>query len=165
MQRPIDGNRGLINSSFVQRGLTRVSASVAIAIAVSACGSTPIGYDRIEDSNRYVTPETLAAIEKQRLVRDEVIAVLGAPDADMPEFRALGFLRCTEPSGKELQILFPLVWPFSGEEYKNRHCQRIGVWFDMTGRAFRTASKAKVEGTENCTLSSWLRKPGGSRGC
>lgn len=135
---------------------------MSILLAVSACGSIPFGYDRIEDSSLYVAPETLSTIETQHLRQDEVIAILGTPDADMPKYRALGFERCTEPSGSELQILVPLVWPFSGEEYENRHCQRIGVWFDQTGHALRAASKANVEGVESCTLSYWLHKPGGS---
>ena len=146
----------------MQSDITRMSVTVAVSIAVAACGAIPIGYDRIEDSTAYVTPDTLAAIETQHLVRDEVIEILGPPNADNLDHRALGFERCTEPSGKELQILVPLVWPFSGEEYENRHCQKIGVWFDETGRAFRVASKAYVEGVETCSLDYWLHKPGGS---
>ena len=85
-------------------------SQAAMSLGATACaGYLPMGCDRIEDSTQFVTPDIRAAIEQQHPARDEVIALLGAPAADAPDSRALGFERCTEPSGTELLIAGPMV--------------------------------------------------------
>ena len=129
-----------------------------LLLAQAGCWGSYVGYLPVQESALWVPPRTLAEIETRGLPRDEVIATLGPADATAADGSAIGYLRCTEPSGG---INYP-----GGDRVNDphAHCQMIGVWFDDAGRAMRVKSAEGMDDyyTGGCAVDRAIKRSWGS---
>jgi len=143
---------------FHRRFAVRLSLLFLVGATLVGCWGSYVGYLRIQDSELWVPPSKLAEIESQAFSRDEVIAILGEPESIRADGRAIGYLRCTVPSGG---IDYP-GGAFVSDPHS--HCQMVGVWFDDAGRATRVKSAEGIDDyyTGGCAVDRAIRRSWGS---
>jgi hypothetical protein len=135
------------NSRHV-RWLTAIAAVTVIA----GCTPTLYGYERVRDSDKYISDAVRKEIVAQGLSRAQVIEQLGLPDGTNDEARTIGYSRCIRSSG----------WGAFGPGNVDS-CQRAIFWFDEKGRAFaQRSSIAKCGYDKTCfgrPFAQWLADP------
>ena len=134
--------------------LEHLGSLVLLAAMVAVAGCTPqlYGYDRIRDSDRYISPSILKGVVKQQLTRAEVIRQLGEPDGTNERRNSIGYQRCATSTGYGV---------FGSADATD--CQRAVIWFDERGRAVAQHSGVAYRAYEqegfSFSFEQWLDAP------
>lgn len=131
----------------------------SLALGLTACGMWPLGDESLESSPEFVPKATLQQIEASRLTAEEVVALLGEPWARRDDPPAIAYQHCYQWTADAVPVVFMIPIPVKQSE-GFQDCQRIGIWFDEDGRAFKTKSSTGTQWT--CRVEDWLARPGGA---
>lgn len=127
---------------------------LAIATMLTvACVPKPFGYERIRNSDQYISRSELRTVVGERRSRSDVVARFGPPDAESIETQSIGYQRCVTSVGYRLEA--PPTRPTI------ESCQRVGFWFDVDQCAFawKEARHNSDDGPYGSTLQEWIKVP------
>jgi hypothetical protein len=145
-------------------GFRLVVFSMTLPLGLAAClgSAEPLGYDRIRNSDQYISEDQLESIVTRSLTRAEVIELLGPPTLVNDAARSIGYERCLTSSALATYWFFV---PVQGKKIDVTDCSRAGLWFDAQDRAtaWNELRINSERGSPDKPFDEWLTAPGNER--